>query len=201
MAARSAAPPQVPFTRSASANDFSGVWNITTAKTFQGQSYRGKVQIKPVGQAYQVKWDLGNSRYQGVGLANGQHLFVGWAPDLRCGIVVYEIKKDRLVGIWTDATAKGLLGSEEIKTNGKLVGVHHVTGTNANKRRYKATVAVKKMGDVYHFQWKSGSMSYQGSGRKRGNLLAIGWGFGAQYGYVEYEQKREKLLVKSGFTG
>jgi len=191
-----ATPPTSPIPQATPAPDFTGNYTIHKGTTFQGKSYTGKVQITAEGPAYRVRWDLGKMKYEGVGLAHKQRLFVGWAMHNKCGIVLYKITDKQLQGKWVHAVGKVGMGTELITLTGDLEGTHKGTGTHVDGSPYQVHVSIKKAGQVYHVMWQSGKATYQGSGRKVGDILAIGWGLQKQYGYIEYLKKGKTLEGK-----
>jgi hypothetical protein len=81
-----------------------GTWNIVEG-SYQGRSYNGLVEITTGKDAFNFHWNLGTTEYNGVGLALGGYVGVGWGGDGgRCGLAIYQILSD---SIRWDTSARG----------------------------------------------------------------------------------------------
>ncbi|MFN8353652.1 MAG: hypothetical protein U0Y10_04380 [Spirosomataceae bacterium] len=166
-----------------------GSWKITSAKVPNGGSYTGSVAIAKVRQVHQLSWQTTGGNYTGVGILKGSTLYAGYGINIDYGVVVYELKADgSLEGIWATNKTGGMTGTEKVVGGKALNGTYDITGTNAgNNSPYKGTLTIQKTGSVYSLVWKTGNVSYNGVGILDGNTLAVGWGFGAAFGVVNYK--------------
>jgi hypothetical protein len=79
--------------------------------------YEGVLSIARDANAeiYNLAWDLGATRYNGVGVRRGDYLYVGWGYDEAFGVVLYDVGANGVAqGIWTIPKAS-VLGVENIK--------------------------------------------------------------------------------------
>jgi hypothetical protein len=54
---------------------------------------------------------------------------------------------------------------------------------------YKGTLTIKNTGRPFQLIWKTGNVTYNGTGILEGPTLAVAWGFGRDYGFVKYDFK------------
>lgn len=81
-----------------------GVWGVVGANA-RGQTYRGRVAVRRVGDVYRVIWRIGRSTYAGVGIRTGNILSVAYNG----GLAVYRITPRGLVGQWTTTRGTRIL--------------------------------------------------------------------------------------------
>lgn len=80
---------------------FVGTYAVSGAGD-QGRRYTGTVSIEQTGQTYHVRWQLDNGEaYDGVGVASGAILSVGWQVGESAGVAVYDFGAQRVVGRWS----------------------------------------------------------------------------------------------------
>ena len=75
-------------------------------------TYRGNVTVTPLGEAYEVTWRIGNSRYNGVGVFSDGVLSIAYYGSNLTGVAVYREQSD---GSWRGEWAvlgSGRLGKE-----------------------------------------------------------------------------------------
>ena len=73
-----------------------GVWQVVGSNA-AGQTYRGAVAVRQVGEVYRVVWRIGQSTYWGVGILSGRIFSVAY----QSGLAVYRVTPNGLVGRWT----------------------------------------------------------------------------------------------------
>lgn len=79
---------------------FSGVFAVSGSAG--ERAYRGELAIEKNGQAYKVMWKLDSGEtYDGVGIATGDTLSVGWNIGETAGVAVYDFSKSPIVGKWS----------------------------------------------------------------------------------------------------
>lgn len=85
-----------------------GVYRIVDAQGMDGVKYSGTVEIRPVGEVYNLTWTIDEYNYYGVGILEGSNLIVGWGPEV--GVIHYVIKGNELKGRWaaSGANRKGV---------------------------------------------------------------------------------------------
>lgn len=65
--------------------------------------YEGTITVTRNSDAdmYDLAWELGSTRYNGVGLRKGNYLYVGWGYNQAFGVIVYDMsQKNQAQGIW-----------------------------------------------------------------------------------------------------
>ncbi|MEW6732754.1 MAG: hypothetical protein AB1489_15615 [Acidobacteriota bacterium] len=172
-----------------------------TGTTFDNKRYSGTLEVRsrkissPSSQIEGVtlKWNVGGTIYQGIGISTGNILTATWGGN-SCSLVVYAVEGKKLNGIWTVAGANAL-GTEValINTGKGIAGSYSVTGTNGNGSAYKGALDIIERGPVYQFSWKVGA-NYEGIGIKTADLISVAWSANPKdtCGVVQYE------IVNSG---
>ena len=92
---------------------FSGVYSIKGTNPGVG-AYTGTLTISPRGEIYDVLWVVGNMKYGGVGVVNGDTLSVAYAPaDYKfMGVVSYVARPNGLEGKWAVYGGATKMGTE-----------------------------------------------------------------------------------------
>lgn len=87
-----------------------GHYTVKGSNPDGGNSYRGKLEIVKTGATYQLKWDLDGRPLTGIGIRQGDKLFVAWAATAPFGVVNYDFASDAAKGVWTmsGATQTGI---------------------------------------------------------------------------------------------
>lgn len=168
------------------AQNIEGVWDITEAQTLGGDTYSGTVDIQKETDAYNIHWNTNAGEYNGVGIKVQNVLYVGWGNEA-FGIVVYKIKDKKLDGVWT--TYGGGMGQEVVIDidEESLEGTYEIKGKNpGGDTRYDGELTILKTGDTYQLEWTTGEVTYFGIGLRNEDILAVGWGMGESFGYIEY---------------
>lgn len=75
-----------------------GSYEISGFSTKSGRNYQGKLDIRQLGETYQVTW-LGKTEYQGIGLRMGDWLFACWGEG-KTYSHAYKIQGNRAQGYW-----------------------------------------------------------------------------------------------------
>lgn len=155
-----------------------GSYNIVAATTPDGAgSYRGVVQIKPLGKAFDLTWTVNDSgRYRGVGLEVDGILAVGWSAGERYGVAVYRIGSGALGGLWTASGLNGEIGTETLEGPANLNGAYKITRGALGSQTYSGTATIAPAGEIYQVKWELPNRSDMGIGFRQGNLLIVGWG-------------------------
>ncbi len=176
----------VPSFQSGSALNPSGKWEISDAKTYDGKSYTGELNIVQSGSVYNLGWKTSAGNYPGVAILDGSDLMVGWGINTAHGVLVYNIETAALKGRWTSA-GQTKIGTENVTlTNGKLEGTHMIAGSNPDGTKYTGTISFEKAGDLYNVSWAVGKNIYNGIGIQVGQKIVVGWGLGKNFGVVHY---------------
>lgn len=103
-----------------------GDYDIVAATDPKGGTYKGKVTLKKQGEAIAVSWKLegksfsGADAYAGVGIKEGDWLFVGWGEVGKdFGVGYYKLADSKLAGTWVGAKdekfGKETLTKKELK--------------------------------------------------------------------------------------
>lgn len=67
-----------------------------------GEFYKGSLQLRRDAGGYALRWDI-DTVYTGTGIESGGVLGAAWGDD--CGVAIYRIEGNRLVGRWRTAGA------------------------------------------------------------------------------------------------
>jgi hypothetical protein len=150
-----------------------------------------------------LKWNVGGSIYEGIGLVTSDILTATWGGK-SCSLVVYSYSGKNLEGIWTVAGDTGI-GSEIAKgTNAKdITGAYTLQGTGLGGSPYKGSLQVTAQGPVYQFSWNVGNQ-YEGIGIRTGPLVSVAWAGNAKdkCGVIQYEITNDGLANgRWGFYG
>ena len=206
MAGANNSSPNSAATNSRSAGgDLAGTYAVNGAGV-DGKTYQGEVVVTKRDAVYQMSWKVGAENYDGVAVQSGNTLaatFTTGTDGRGCGAIIYKINADdSLDGTWGEWGVNSA-GTEKAVPNGELngsVGAFKVSGTNEDGSPYQGKLTVTKGGnDVYQFAWDTGT-KFIGTGVKRGDHLAAGWG-AKQCGFIIYEVKGETLEGKWGVPG
>jgi hypothetical protein len=139
-----------------------------------GTTYQGTMSITYAGDVGQVEQLIGDQRYKGVAIIQGQVMAMTFG-DENCGVVAYQVQQDSsLVGIWTMNNG-ATTTSTETATLIDIAGVHNVAGTNPDGSQYQGTVDVQANNQVHTFTYDINGES-TATGIMRGNKVAVGFG-------------------------
>lgn len=191
-------------TSDTTAPDPAGVYSVT-GEGLDGKSYSGELEIKKRGDVFQLSWNVGGAKYDGVGVLDGKTMAAAYttgSDGTGCGAVVYKISNDKLSGKW-GAWGVNQAGTENAVAQGELkgdTGKFDVTGKNPNGSDYKGTLTIDKSdSDVFQFSWDTGT-KYVGTGIKMGDYIAAGSG-SKQCGFVIYVVDGTTLKGRWGVPG
>lgn len=167
-----------------------------TGTDFNKKPYSGTLEVRsrkisspsPDIEGVTLKWNVGGTIYQGIGISTAKVLTATWGGS-GCSLVVYAVESNKLNGIWT-VMGQSKLGTEVANlTSGKgIAGSYKVTGTSQDGSSYKGALDVIEHGSVYQFSWNVGS-KYEGIGIKTQDLVSVAWGATSKdiCGVVQYE--------------
>jgi hypothetical protein len=196
--------PTTVSTPKSSDDNLAGSYTIT-GKNLNNQSYSGDLTIRKQDEVYQFSWNAGGSAYDGVGVREGNLVAVGYGAGDNgkgCGAAIYKIGEKSLngkLGGWgfnKVGTQNAFLLKED-----KKGGIFTVTGTDTDGTDYRGELYVAgSKGDVYHFAFTSGKVSYIGTGIKVGDYFGAGMGV-KQCGYIVYDIKDDRLEAAWGVIG
>ncbi len=189
----------------AAKSDIAGNYSVTGA-TLDGKDYRGELTVTKRDDVFQLSWNLGDSKYDGVGVQTGNTLAAAYTTGTDgkgCGAVVYKINADDSIeGKWGE-WGINQAGKEKAVPSEKMTnstGAFDVAGTNGDGTTYKGKLNITRNSeDVYQFSWDVGT-KYMGTGVKMGEYLAAGSG-SKQCGFVIYEVQNGNLEGKWGVPG
>ncbi len=156
-----------------------GTYRVTGSNP-EGSSYEGTLDITALGTAYELVWNTAELPSVGIGILDANILAVGWG-DRQCGVASYQVRSDgRLEGKWI-AFDQERIGQERAlpssnDSNNDIVSQYTALGENPDGSLYDEIISVQTMGDLYQFLWQ-GSQSI-GTGLRKGNTLAVGYGLG-----------------------
>ncbi len=162
--------------------DIAGRWNIAQAATLDGGRYTGSIRISENEDVYTVQWTTEAGNYPGLGLRNGNDLFVGWG-DESSGIVVYDFADNGILdGEWAFPGFPGV-GTERLtplRNANQLVGTYRLVGTNPDGAEYTGSLVIEQNGgddsNVYQLTWGGNAGPATGIGMRVGDRLVVGYG-------------------------
>lgn len=193
-------------TTPSSNSDLAGTYSVK-GSSLDGKDYNGELVVTKRDDVYQMSWNVGGSKYDGVAVQNGNAVAASYTTGTDgkgCGAVIYKINEadNSLEGKWGE-WGVNQVGTEKATAMEKVeksIGVFTISGTNGNGTAYKGKLGIRRdSDDVYQFAWETGT-KYIGTGVKMGNYLAAGSG-SKQCGFVIYEVKDGKLEGKWGVPG
>lgn len=181
----------------APATDIAGNYEANGTNINGQGNYKGNLVITKRGEVYQFSWDVGGSKYDGVGVQTDNSVAVSYTSGTDgkgCGVVLYKINSDGSLdgkaGYWGNDNSEIEKG---IRINGdELVGDYDVTGTSPDGKEYKTKLNISPSGPGFIFRW-IGSNTLEGLGIRHGNYVTAGFG-GKQCSFVAYEIKPDGSL-------
>jgi hypothetical protein len=205
------ASPKLANDAAADANSFAGTWQITDARNFGGEPYRGRVEVRISDNGLaRLSWSDPSGQQvaqSGMGFVRDGHLLAAWGVQPDFGVMLYEIRDNgTLEGVWTHSVATQQLGKEVAKGEpGGLEGAYKVHGTSiaAGGGEYDGTLAIARRGDVYQASWDAAGSKFSGIGIREGRWLLIGWSMadGAPHGVVDYQLKGKAAVGRWTMVG
>jgi len=90
-----------------------GSYKITDGENPNGTGYTGRVEIKPTGKTYTLRWFTPQAAEIGTGILVDGVLVVAYGRDPGFGVVAYRQDGDHLHGQWAGALGQDL-GSEDL---------------------------------------------------------------------------------------
>lgn len=82
--------------------DISGVYRAE-GRNPDGSAYAGTAVINAVGATVQIDWTVGNQRYSGAGVRDGQVVVVNWGQP--APVIYVVMSNGDLYGTWENGTA------------------------------------------------------------------------------------------------
>lgn len=186
-----------PTTETIPTKDIAGNYEASGTNINGQGNYKGNLLITKRGEVYQFSWDVGGSKYDGVGVQSDNSVAVSYTSGTDgkgCGVVLYKINSDGSLdgkaGYWGNNNSENEKG---IRTGGSdLAGDYDITGTDTTGKEYKTKLNISPSGPGFIFKW-SGSNSLEGVGIRNGNYVTAGFG-GKQCSFVAYEIKPDGSL-------
>lgn len=186
-----------PAAAPAVAKDIVGSYSITGKNESGGGEYGGELTVTKRGEVYQFSWLSGGQSSDGVGVQTDNTVAVAFTEGDNgkgCGVVLYKIATDGSLdgkaGYWGENKSESEKATR--KTGTELDGTYDITGSNPEGESYKGTLAVKRSGLGYQFDWDAGSVS-SGFGIRMGDKVAVGFG-GKNCSFVTYEVRPDGSL-------
>lgn len=179
------------------AKDIAGNYEVSGTNINGQGGYKGNLLITKRGEVYQFSWDVGESKYDGVGVQTDNSVSVSYTSGTDgkgCGVALYKINSDGSLdgkaGYW------GIDNSERekgVRTKGTdLAGDYEITGKNIKEEEYKTKLTISPSGPGFIFKWV-GESPLEGVGVRQGNFVTAGFG-GKQCAFVAYEIKPDGSL-------
>lgn len=181
----------------APAKDIAGNYEAYGTNANGQGNYEGNLTVTKRGEVYQFSWDVGESKYDGVGVQTENSVAVSYAAGTDgkgCGVVLYKINVDGSLdgkaGYWGNNNSET---EKAIRTAGTdLAGDYDVTGTSPDGKIYKVKLNISPSGPSFIFKW-TGANPLEGVGIRQGDFVTAGFG-GKQCAFVAYEIKPDGSL-------
>ncbi len=80
-----------------------GRYDVIGENPVMQSAYEGTISITRNNDAemYNLRWNFGNIFYNGVGIREGNYLYVGWGMSEAFGVIMYDLAKDNYgQGVW-----------------------------------------------------------------------------------------------------
>ncbi|HVI90601.1 MAG TPA: hypothetical protein VM659_20040 [Dongiaceae bacterium] len=90
-----------------------GSYEISAGENPDGTLYKGRVEIKPTGKTYTLRWFTPQPAEIGTGVLVKDVLVVAYGHEPGFGVVAYQRDGDHLHGLWSGALGRDL-GSEDL---------------------------------------------------------------------------------------
>ncbi len=163
---------------------YEGAWSVEHATLPGGApAYTGTIAVRRAARAYLLDWDITAGRYVGVGLARGDHLYVGCGETFRqLGVALYYLDAGAPRGEWSAPELDGAVGSARFESpwGGSFEGDHRLVHTSPDGGAQPWDLEVRRAGEVYAITWRSGDERRAGLGLPMPGGIAAGWYFDLQ---------------------
>ncbi|NJM47724.1 MAG: tetratricopeptide repeat protein [Alkalinema sp. RU_4_3] len=175
--------------------EIEGTWQISRGQNSNGKAYTGTITMAKLKNMYRMFGDLSSGKRSGIGLLEGNQLFVGWnqGSNPSGGVFAYRINSDgSLWGRWAEAS--GMIGTDKWSEGkpGVIEGKYKLQGTNYTGVPYKGIVEIRRVGDAYEIFWNS-DIKYKGIAIISGDYLVGGWDNTGNPGVAIYDIKDKQL--------
>jgi hypothetical protein len=166
----------------------SGVYNVSGA--MGTDEYSGILTITNQVDAYNFRWMTNQGGRIGVGIQIENTAAVSFARlggGDGCGVVLFKIASDGGLNGRTARWGQYRFGTEAaVRTKGdRFIGEYSVSGTDPEGDEYKGTLAIKKNGEGYDFEWRT-PKPVIGFGIWKGSHAAVSVG-GTQCSFAVYD--------------
>lgn len=180
------------------AGKVAGDYKILAARTPDGGTYTGTLNVAARGPYYKLLWEIpGRPSLSGVGIVDGSVFGVGWSSGVGYGVMVYKVGTDRLTGKWVSFNTYDKLGSEELVGPATLSGSYTIEKAvnPANGQAYSGTATIEPKGDTFQVSWKlSTGTTLKGVGLRVGDDLVVGFSESGKGGVSLFEVNGKEML-------
>lgn len=161
---------------------FEGTWEVAGSLEDGSSPYQGSTRIRAENGAFFVEAEAGEIRLSGIGMMDGDSLFVGlgsWTRGAKAvGIFSYALLPDGVLdGRWFSIDGQGV-GYEKGVSGGHegLVGSYQVQGRGpGNSGAYRGTLTISNRTPGYWFDWDLGKLKYRGIGIEHAGQYYSSW--------------------------
>jgi hypothetical protein len=177
-------------TQTPTEKEISGVFNITGSGANEMDPYTGLLEITRQGDLYGFRWTLNRGTRVGHGVQIGDATAASFSTPgsgRGCGVVLYKIAGDGSMEGRAVRWGEANFGTEKaVRTDGRtFAGTYEVTGKQPDGVEYAGRLVIKKDGEGYDFEWKTGTTSLVAFGTWQGSYAAASFG-GRQCGFALY---------------
>jgi hypothetical protein len=183
-----------------------GIYTIADGKSPNGNAVTGTVSIGTYENTWNIKRQISDGWYNGIGMNFGQTLFFSMGTEGTFGIAVYQADgtTGNLKGSHTTSKAGGKIGNESIAgaSLAALEGSFKISGNDIEKgTAYEGTIGITKSGDIYKVTITVNGKIHEGIGMLSGDYFAVAWGSNAPYTLMEYVFDKNSAKGKSAQSG
>jgi hypothetical protein len=179
------------------AGKVAGDYQIIAARSPDGATYTGSMNVAARGPYYKLLWELpGRPSLSGVGIRSGPIFGVGWSNGVGYGVMVYKVLGERLAGRWVAFNSYDKLGTEDIVGPATLNGSFKIDKAidPASGQPYTGTVTIEPKGETFQLTWKlSNGSNLKGVGLRVGDDLVVGFSSSGKGGVSVYQVMGKEL--------
>lgn len=180
------------------AGKVAGDYKILAARTPEGGTYTGTLNVAARGPYYKLLWEIpGRPSLSGVGIADGSLFGVGWSSGVGYGVMIYKVGPDRLRGRWVSFNTYDKLGTEELVGPATLSGSYTIENAvnPANGQAYTGTATIEPKGETFQVTWTlSNGSTLKGVGLRAGDDLVVGFSSSGKGGVSLFEVSGKEML-------
>lgn len=160
---------------------FEGEWRVLSDDPHSTPTSRGLVRIRNTDHGYYVDAEHKDMRLSGIGILDGENLYVGlgsWTRGPKAvGVAIYSLLSGGIIdGRWLTVDEQS--GTEKGVSSGQqgLVGSFQIQGQRSGGGSgYSGELAISSRPSGYWLDWTIGGNKYRGIGRESNGQVIGSW--------------------------